>query len=93
MRITPDNILAHELIGLNVFVKDCSDPTLSSLRGSVVDETRNTLKLKVDGKIKMVSKGVATFIFTLPDGLEVGLEGWRLVGRPEERVARLRWRR
>ena len=93
MKITSDNIFAHELIGLYSYVKECRDPTITSLRGLVVDETKKTLKLKVDDRVKTVAKDIARFVFSLPDGLQVSVEGRELVGRPHERVARLRWRR
>lgn len=91
MKITLDNIMAHELIGLYVCVKECCDPTLSASRGVLVDETKNTVRLQDGGKVKTVAKALANFVFTLPDGSETDVEGSRLVCRPEERVSRLRW--
>ena len=93
MKITLDNVMAHELIGLHVCVKECRDPTLSASRGILVDETKNTVRLRGDGKVKTVAKAVAHFVFTLPNGMEVNIEGSRLICRPEERVSRLRWYR
>ncbi|MCP8321714.1 MAG: ribonuclease P protein subunit, partial [archaeon] len=58
--------------------------------GKVVDETKNTLKLYVKDKIKMIPKAYTTFIFKLPDGIKVKIHGSLLIGRPEDRLGRFR---
>ena len=84
--ITPQNILRHELIGLNVKISKATDPTLRSIKGSVVDETKNTLSILSSGGTLIVPKNVATFRFKLPSGPLVDVDGARLVGRPENRL-------
>lgn len=84
--ITPQNILRHELIGLTVKVRDATNPALKGIRGTIVDETKNTLKiLSPHGKL-MIPKNTATFRFKLPDGIQVDVDGNRLVARPENRL-------
>lgn len=86
--ITARNILRHELIGLDVEVVRDSNPCNASIRGRVVDETRNTLLIEGEDRERRVAKETAVFRFKLPDGAAVEVEGAALVGRPEDRVKR-----
>lgn len=88
MPITKRNVLRHELIGLDVTVSNSSDPTLISICGKIIDETRNMLVIKQAGGSTLVPKTTSTLLLTLPSGEEVEVDGARLVGRPEERVKR-----
>ncbi len=88
MRITPSNILAHELIGLKVKVVGSRDPTLNDVEGMVVYETKKTLQIYSGGRVKTLPKGICRFAFQLPQGC-VEVDGARLVARPEERVKKL----
>lgn len=84
--ITPQNLVRHELIGLQAKVVQSPHPSFQGLEGRVVDETRNTLTLEVCGKEKVVPKEGPVFSFTLPSGKQVRVEGMVLVGRPEDRI-------
>ncbi|HXZ90374.1 MAG TPA: ribonuclease P protein component 1 [Candidatus Dormibacteraeota bacterium] len=84
--ITPQNILRHELIGLTVKVSDATDPTIRGVRGAVVDETKNTLKIRSPRGTLMIPKNIATFRFKLPNGVQVDVDGERLTARPEGRL-------
>jgi len=87
MPITPKNIVRHELISLPVTIAKSTDPTQRGLRGRVIDETYNTLKIETkDGKEKTIPKKNCIFIFTLPDKTKIQVDGLLLVGRPEDRV-------
>ncbi len=85
-QITPQNILRHELIGLNVKVARASHPSLKGLHGRIVDETKNMLTLVSKGRRILIPKSVATFRFKLEDGTIVEVDGARLVARPENRL-------
>ena len=85
---TPSNILRHELIGLEAKVVKDSNPCNLSIKGVVVDETRNTLSIKTSGSEKIVAKEEAVFVFNL-SGTLVEVEGATLVGRPEDRVKKV----
>ncbi|MEM2865622.1 MAG: ribonuclease P protein component 1 [Candidatus Hadarchaeales archaeon] len=89
MPLRPANLPRHELIGLEVEVLESRDPGLKGLRGRVVDETKNMLKIRVGGKVKSVPKSIVYLRFVLPEGEEVRVEGKRLVARPEERVRKV----
>ncbi len=86
--ITARNILRHELIGLDVEVVRASNPSQVSIRGRVVDESRNTLLIQRGDARKRVAKHAAVFRFKLPDGTAVEVDGSAIVGRPEDRVKR-----
>jgi len=86
MPIRPENILRHELIGLNATVARSSNRFLTGKCGRIIDETRNTLRLSTKKGIVVIPKDVAVFRLDLPDGSIVEVEGTRLVGRPENRM-------
>ena len=50
------NLRKHELIGLEVEVLHATDPSQAHVRGRVVDETRNTLVLEIQGDEKRIPK-------------------------------------
>ncbi|MCS7105994.1 MAG: ribonuclease P protein subunit [Candidatus Aenigmarchaeota archaeon] len=87
MPITPENLVRHELIGLEVKIKESTDPTLKKLKGRVIDETYNTFKIETkEGKEKVIPKKNCIFIFILPNKTKVQVDGKILVARPEDRI-------
>jgi ribonuclease P protein subunit POP4 len=86
MPTKPENVLRHELIGLKAIVARSSSSFLVGMRGRIIDETRNTIKLSTRKGIKVIPKGVAVFRFDLSDGSTVEVEGAKLLGRPENRM-------
>ena len=87
MRLTPSNLLQHELIGLRLNVDESSNSTLRGLRGTVIDETRNMLVIEDEQRNeKWVSKAGNRFIFALDNGVLVRVKGDRLISRPEDRI-------
>ena len=84
--ITPQNILRHELIGLNVRVVRAENPTIRGIRGVVVDETKNMLTINAKRRRVMIPKSIATFRFDLPGGTRVDVDGERLVAKAENRL-------
>ena len=49
--ITVNNLVHHEFIGLSVSVTSVSNESLR-LKGTVIDETKNTIKIEVENKYK-----------------------------------------
>ncbi len=86
MPITPQNLLAHEWIGLKVSVKVSPDPGVKGLIGIVRNETRNTLLIEARNRLVSVPKPNAQFVATLPTGETVSVDGRLLRHRPEDRV-------
>ena len=93
MKYTRRNIYFHELIGLEVEIIDHTDSTLRGIKGLVVDETRNTLRvLTISDKEKVVPKHGGKFLFKLPKTISVEVLGDLIIGRPEERLKKIkRW--
>jgi len=88
--VTKQNVLRHELIGLEARVTNSSDPGVIGTYGTIVDETRDMLVVEQAGKPKIVPKANSIFVLTLPDGEEIEVDGAKLVARPEERVRKRR---
>ncbi|HIH78352.1 MAG TPA: ribonuclease P protein component 1 [Halobacteria archaeon] len=93
MRLKPDNILYHELIGLNVRIKDSVNPCLIGLSGKIIDETKNLVIIQQDASIKKISKIGTKFVFRNPkcneSWNEILVDGSLLLGRPEDRVKKM----
>ena len=85
--ITPQNIFRHEFVGLPVEVAGSSHEGYIGIKGKVVDETKNTIKIEDDeGYEKIIPKKVAIFHFTLPSGGRVEIDGKIIAIRPENRI-------
>lgn len=82
--IDSENIFMHELIGLNVIVKESTDKSRVGIKGIVVDETMKTLKLKTSDGEKIVPKFECTFEFDINE--KVIVDGKLIMKRPEDRV-------
>ncbi|MFB6199881.1 MAG: ribonuclease P protein component 1, partial [Candidatus Nanohaloarchaea archaeon] len=80
--ITPENLPRHELIGLKAEVVECSDDNKEGISGEVMDETRDTLT--IGGKT--VEKENCVFLFELPSGKKVEMDGKLIAKRPEDRI-------
>ena len=87
MKITPRNLLKHELIGLLIEVIDSTHKGYIGISGIVIDETMNMIKiLSQDKKIRMIPKETCIFKIALPDGTILKVDGKVLLGRPEDRL-------
>jgi ribonuclease P protein subunit POP4 len=79
------NLIAHELIGLNVEVVNCSDPYQIGIKGKVIYETKNLLLIKTKNKtIKLIKKN-CVFKFHLNSD-EVIVEGESIAYDPVKRT-------
>lgn len=90
MPVTRENLLRHELIGLDAKVVNSSVHTLLGVQGKVVDETKGTLVIAQDGKSKVVPKSSSSFVMILPKGVKVTVDGKKILGRPEDRIKKAR---
>jgi ribonuclease P protein subunit POP4 len=84
--ISPQNVLRHELIGLDVLVVCASNPGHVGVSGRIIDETRNTLRIRTERGIKRIPKRCSIFRFRLPDGTAVEVNGSALEMQPEKRI-------
>lgn len=89
MRRSKKNIMYHELIGLEIMVKDHTSKSFLGIKGKVIDETMNTLVIMDNkGNRKVVPKVGGVFLFKLGDHHTVEVKGDRIMGRPEDRLKR-----
>ena len=84
--IAPEDLVKHELIGLEVRVLKSSNPSSEGMEGRVIDESRNMLVIETPKGEKSVAKDLCVFSFHLPSGKWVRVEGSLLVARPEDRI-------
>lgn len=84
---TEQNLINHELIGLNAEIISSSNSEMVGKMGRIVDETKNMLTFEKNNSEFSVQKSNSVFKFILDSG-EVELHGKDLVGRPEERLKR-----
>jgi ribonuclease P protein subunit POP4 len=75
-----------EFIGLKARVVESSNADSVGIRGTVIDETRNTLSIRHKDADKMVVKDSSVFHLTMPDGTIVEVNGKVILGRPEDRL-------
>jgi RNase P/RNase MRP subunit p29 len=79
----------EELIGLQVKIKECKDPSWVGKFGVIINETKNTFHLKIDDEQKMIAKNIAIFEFS-HDGKKITLDGSKIAFRPEDRIKKIR---
>ena len=84
--ITAKNLVHHEFIGLNVSVSSLKNKSLK-LKGTIIDETKNTIKIEGFDMIeRIIPKKDAIFIFEIPNGEKIEVDGNILSIRPEDRI-------
>ena len=84
--ITSNNLVHHEFIGLKVHVTNAKNKSLD-LKGTIIDETKNTIKIEEeDNAEKLIPKNGSIFVFELPNGEKVEIDGNILSIRPEDRI-------
>ncbi len=84
-RISADNVLGHELIGLEAEVLASPDRGKAGIKGKIVDETRNLLVIEERGSEKKIPKNEAKFMLKMGDEKKE-IDGRKIVARPEDRV-------
>ncbi len=101
MKLTPHNIIHHELIGLDTKVVESTNSSLIGIEGRIIDETKNMLTIRTGVQAKKVSKSCSSFMFTIPslvrtahqtvDGkrylpMTLKVDGRLLLSQPENRI-------
>ncbi|MCD6502838.1 MAG: ribonuclease P protein subunit [Euryarchaeota archaeon] len=84
--------LKHEIIGKKIEVVDSTCPEYVGIKGIVIYETKNTLKIRCDdGKDRIVPKKVCRFKMWITDDVHVVFDGIEIAYRPYERIIKSRW--
>lgn len=87
--INSDNIIAHELVGLDVEITKKDNLIGSKLYGKIVFETKNMILLKTPFGTRGVPKAIIKKArFFLSEG-GCFISGISLIGRPEDRISRI----
>ena len=73
----------HELIGKEITITRADNLGLLGITGKVVDETKFTLKVKHEGKVKILLKRNITFRIGATGPT---IEGKNIAKKPEERL-------
>ena len=87
--ISAENILAHELIGLDVEITKKDTLVPSKLYGKIVFETKNMILVKTVFGIKGVPKAIIKKARIMLLGGDCFINGSSLIERPEDRVSRI----
>jgi ribonuclease P protein subunit POP4 len=86
--ISCQNVIRHELIGLDVLVAGAANPFQRDVSGRIIDETRNLVAIQTKAGIKKIPKSGSTFRLSLPDNTLVEINGSALILAPEKRLRR-----
>jgi len=84
--ILPKNLIRHELIGLKTEVVNSTNKFQIGIKGTVIDETKNTIVVETNKGFKKIQKKGSTFIFEIPSGKRVKVIGDKIAVRSEERI-------
>ena len=86
MRISPQNIAKHELVGLSTHIVESKDPNHVCRKGVILGESKEMIRIGTEHGTIAVPKGICVFDMTLPDNTVVRIDGGLLRGRPEDRM-------
>ncbi len=89
MTVNCQNLLWHEIVGLRAKILESSDSTIQGSDGTIVFETKNTLFIRKDSAVRQVSKRAAKTLRVQTPSCVCFISGSALIGRPEDRIARL----
>ena len=84
--ISSQNVIRHEMIGLDVLVSGAANPLHQGLTGRIIDETKNLLIIETSKGIKSIPKMHSRFQLHLPCGELVEIDGSVMALAPEKRI-------
>lgn len=85
--ITPENVIRHELIGLECKVVSAKNKTQSGIKGKIIDETRKILSIETAKGLKHVPKQGSVIRLNLREcGKVVEIQCDQLIAKPEDRI-------
>lgn len=74
------------MIGAQIDIVDSKNQTLNGLKGTVIDETRNTIKIKSDNKLMRIIKNQINLILITKNNKTIRSNGVLLIGRHEDKI-------
>lgn len=78
--------LTKSLIGLRVSIHRSSSKEWEGIKGIIIDETFNLLKIEKADKIISIPKSNQVFELEIDDGSKILVDGHLLEGNPEHRI-------
>ena len=85
--ITADNIISHELIGLDTEIIESTNPQVIGLNGRIINETKSMFTINTENGAKSIAKSTNSWKFSI-QGRDVVVKGSRISKRPFERIGR-----
>lgn len=82
---TVENLVKHELIGLETQIMESLNPQVIGLNGVVINETKSMIQLNTKNGIKKIPKNINKWSFSV-NGQSVILDGNLISKRPQERL-------
>ena len=82
---TAENILRHELIGLECRVDSASNAYNKGISGKIVDEKMKFIIIDSKGPRKQIAKKDSKFVLKL-NNKTVEIDGNFIIARPEDRI-------
>jgi len=73
--------LKEEFIGEKVQITKSTNKTLVGLKGTIIDETKNTFKIKTNKKTVVALKNTSTFIIKNQE-----IQGEKITKKPQDRI-------
>jgi ribonuclease P protein subunit POP4 len=84
--ISSQNVIGHELIGLDILVSGAANPNHRGISGTIIDETKNLLVIETPRGVVRIPKMHSTFRVRLPGRELVEIDGSVMVLAPERRI-------
>jgi ribonuclease P protein subunit POP4 len=79
------DVVRQELIGRSIEVVASRNPSVVGVRGTVVDETKNTIRVRTPDGDKTLLKEQVTVAVEI-DGARYRIDGTLLTRRPDKRI-------
>lgn len=82
-----NNFLSTELVDIPIKVIEHPDPTVIGIKGTIIEESKNMLKIESDDRVIQISKSHAKFGFVF-NGQKLVVSGDLLIGLAKQRSKR-----
>lgn len=79
------DVIRHELIGIKTEIVESTNKSQEGLTGTIVDETKHTIKIQTKNGEKTIQKKNVTIQVKFEEKT-IKIKGEMLEGRPEERI-------
>ena len=89
--ISAENVMAHEIIGLNAEIFESVDQNKKGIKGKIVNETKSTFEIETKKGVKKIPKKEVILKIDLK-GEKVKIDGKLLTEKPEDRTKHF-WRK